>query len=181
MNGSVFLFSRKVGAKAGDKVLDVGSMDVNGSVRENFKMCHYLGIDMREGKSVDRVMPAEDLPKHFQAEHFDIIVCCETLEHVEHWKEALSGMWFVLKTGGNILITTPTKEKGRHGYPSDYWRWTLEDYAKIFRDQQVLKSEQIYARGVGVVVKKLNDSLHFDVEPYQIPPHVPSPADHRPN
>jgi ubiquinone/menaquinone biosynthesis C-methylase UbiE len=169
MNGQVLLFSRKVGFKRGDKVLDVGSMDVNGTVRENFLGAgEYVGIDMRPGKCVDRVMKAEEIPQHFTSGYFDIIVCCETLEHVEHWKEALQGIWHALKVDGKLCITTPNREKGRHGYPSDYWRFTLEDYAHIFSGQQILKSEQIYSRGNGVIVKKLNDSLHFNIEPYRI-------------
>lgn len=170
MNGATLIFCRKTGFKRGDKVLDVGSMDVNGTVRDNFLAAgEYVGIDMREGKCVDRVMKAEDLPNHFTPGYFDIVVSSNTLEHVEFWREAIRGMWTVLKTGGNICIVTPTKEKGRHGYPDDFWRWTKEEFEYVFKDQQILKSELVDPRGVGIVAKKLNDSLHMDFEPYKVP------------
>jgi ubiquinone/menaquinone biosynthesis C-methylase UbiE len=170
MNGAVFLFSRKTGVKRGDRVLEVGSLDVNGSVRENFLVAaEYVGIDIRPGKCVDVVMAAEELPEKYPAGHFDCIVSCETLEHCEHWKECLRAIWHVLKTGGRLCITTPTKEKGRHNHPLDYWRWTLDDYVAIFKDQSILKAEDVPPRSVGVIVEKLTDSLFLDLEPYEVP------------
>ncbi len=170
MNGATLIFCRRTRFKRGDKVLDVGSLDVNGTVRDNFRnFGEYVGIDMRPGKDVDRVMLAEDLPKHFTPGYFDVVVCSNALEHIEKWQDAITGMWFVLKPGGTLTIVTPTRDKGRHGYPSDYWRFTLEDYGRIFRDQTVLESEPVEPRGVGVVVEKVSDSLHFDIEPWAVP------------
>jgi SAM-dependent methyltransferase len=170
VNGATLIFCRKTGFKRGDRVLDVGSMDVNGTVRSLFLgASEYVGIDMRAGKDVDRVMTAEDLPKHFEAGYFDVVVCSNALEHMERWQDAIRGMWFVLKEGGTLTLVTPTKEKGRHGYPDDYWRFTLDEYGQVFRDQAINETAEIDPRGVGVVVKKVSDSLHFDIEPYKVP------------
>ena len=169
MNGAVFLFTRKAGCKRGDKVLEVGSLDVNGGVRENFLLAsEYVGIDIREGKGVDLVMHAEDLPQKFPA-YFDLVISTETFEHCERWKEAMQGSWDALKVGGRMCVTTPTKEKGRHNHPWDYWRWTLDDYRHIFKDQIILKAEDVPPRSVGVIVQKVTDDLSFDVEPYAVP------------
>ena len=37
------------------KVLDIGSLDINGSNRYLFEDCDYLGIDVGEGRNVDLV------------------------------------------------------------------------------------------------------------------------------
>lgn len=169
MNEKVWKFTRKVGWKFGDRVLEVGSLDVNGSIRDNFPGGEYIGIDIREGTGVDMVLDAVDLPSAFPPEHFQIVLCCETLEHVERWRESIEGMWHVLKPHGFLTITTPTQEKGRHNYPSDYWRWTLEDYAHIFADQKIHRRQLTYERGIGVVVEKLTDTLYLDIEPYEVP------------
>jgi predicted SAM-dependent methyltransferase len=170
MNEKVWKFTRKVGWKFGDRVLEVGSLDVNGSIRANFPRSEYIGIDIREGPGVDLVLAAEELPLKFGAGYFDIVMCCETLEHVEHWREAMLGMWASLKDGGFMTITTPTQEKGRHDYPSDYWRWTLEDYRTIFRDQKIHRQQLVYERGIGVVVQKLTQTIYpQDVTPYAVP------------
>lgn len=168
MNGQVLLFTRKAAAWRGAKVLEVGSMDVNGSPRGNFLGTEYIGIDIRPGNGVDLVMAAEELPEKFGPEHFDRVLMCETLEHCENWKDALRGAWRVLKVGGVMCITTPTIKKGRHNYPSDYWRWTLEEYRRIFAKQNIRRCEEVHARGIGAIVEKVSEELDTDFEPHRI-------------
>lgn len=151
----------------GDRVLEVGSMDVNGSVRENFRNCEYTGIDFREGPGVDVVMDAVDLPKKF-GPVFDVVLCLETLEHCEDWRGVLQASWDVLKDGGKFMLTTPTKEKGRHNYPSDYWRWTLEQYEHMFSRQQTVRIEKLSKASIGALVVK-SGFLCLDVEPLAVP------------
>jgi len=43
------------------KVVDVGSLDINGSNRPLFKKCLYVGIDLIEGKNVDMIGNAHEL------------------------------------------------------------------------------------------------------------------------
>ena len=42
------------------RVLDVGSLNVNGTNRVLFKKCEYVGIDVIEGKGVDVVTIAHE-------------------------------------------------------------------------------------------------------------------------
>ena len=51
-------FCKSVKAKYPDffknkKVLDIGSLDINGSNRDLFENCDYIGLDVGEGKNVD--------------------------------------------------------------------------------------------------------------------------------
>lgn len=170
MNGEVLLFCRKIGPQAGAKIIEIGSMDVNGSPRETFKAAaEYIGIDFRAGNGVDKVMNAEQVHEHFPAGHFDVVLCCETLEHCENWKEVVRSMWAILKTGGKCIVTTPTRRKGRHNYPSDYWRWEMDDYRKMFAAQQIIKCDTVGHAGLGVIVEKVSEDLDLDVTPYRIP------------
>ncbi len=127
-------------------VLEVGSLNVNGSLRDYvrslgdepyFGIESYVGIDIQDGDGVDIVMPAEDLPKRF-SEQFDLIICTEMLEHAENWREAINGMKHVLNHGGYIFITTRSPGFPYHEYPGDHWRYTKEDMYKIFRDFDVI-------------------------------------------
>ena len=36
-------------------VLEIGSLNINGSIREFFQQCVYLGVDIGPGKDVDLV------------------------------------------------------------------------------------------------------------------------------
>lgn len=170
MNGSVLNFTTKLGDLAGLKVLEVGSMDVNGSPRQNFPLAaEYVGVDFRAGAGVDVVMDAKDIADKWPAGYFDAVICCETLEHCEDWKAVLTAFWKVLKVGGVACITTPTKGKKRHNHPDDYWRFELSEYKKVFTAQNLRKATDVWAYGVGVIVEKVSDDLDLDIQPYRVP------------
>ena len=110
------------------KVLEVGSYDVNGSVRPLFKNRHrfpeYTGIDMREGPGVDIVGLASNLP--FEPETFDCVVTTEMLEHDSRVWVSVQEFFRVLKPGGHVIITTRNIGFPFHEYPHDYWRFTAD-------------------------------------------------------
>ena len=113
-------------------VLDVGSFDVNGNVRDIFKGARYVGIDSRPGPNVDRVVDAHDLVATFGPESFDTVVCCEMLEHDLNFLETISNIYHVLKPGGYLIITTPTFGFPLHRFPKDYWRFGEDAFREVF-------------------------------------------------
>lgn len=102
------------------RTLEVGSLDVNGSVREFFDG-PYVGIDMRDGPGVDVVGYARELP--FDDATFDVVVSTEMLEHDPTPWLSMAEMGRVLKPGGHLLITTRGNGFGEHNEPHDYWRY----------------------------------------------------------
>jgi ubiquinone/menaquinone biosynthesis C-methylase UbiE len=114
------------------RVLEVGSYNVNGSLKQ--LLPNRIGTDMRPGPEVDVVCKAEDLLKHFPPESFDAVISAETLEHIEDWRGAVKGMWDVLKPQGWLVCTMASVKKGRHAYPDDYWRMLPEHVMRVFPD-----------------------------------------------
>lgn len=101
--------------------------------------CKYTGLDMQAGLNVDVVLKIEDMTF---IEEFDIVISCNTLEHVEYWREALFKMKQALKPGGIIFISVPS-DSGRHidtyhGYPSDYWRFSGKHLLGAFSEYELL-------------------------------------------
>lgn len=47
----------------------------------------------------------EDLP--FDDESFDVVTCCDTLEHVADERGSLEEIWRVLRPGGVLILSTP--------------------------------------------------------------------------
>jgi len=126
----------------GKRILEVGSRDVNGSVRPFVEMLacpkEYVGIDIENGKGVDLVLPVEQLVQHFGIESFDVVISTELLEHVKDWRTVVNNMKAVLKNHGLIFITTVAYGMPYHAYPQDFWRYELEDLQEIFSDFQIL-------------------------------------------
>ncbi len=117
-----------------NKVLDVGSFDVNGSVRKILKGKYkeIIGIDMRKGEGVDIVMNAHDIDKKWPKPTFDLITCVETLEHDDKFWITVEQMRRAIKPGGWMLIAAPSLAAGKHDYPSDYYRFFASAFEQVF-------------------------------------------------
>lgn len=90
------------------KVLDVGSLDINGNNRHLFTDCEYTGLDIIEGKNVDIVCPVHEFEGVF-----DTVISTEMLEHDKHWKKSIEAMIRLSK--GIVIITAAGKNRKEHG------------------------------------------------------------------
>lgn len=115
------------------RVLEIGSRNVNGSVRSLFTDAkEYIGIDMEDGEGVDIVMNAHDIYKKFDAHSFDVVICCECLEHDITFWETVKMIHGVIKFGGAIIITTPGLGFPEHKYPIHPYNFGEDAYRHLF-------------------------------------------------
>jgi len=148
------------------RILEVGSKNVNGSVRPLIeRFCspkEYVGIDIENGKYVDVVLPAEKVLEHFGEESFDVVISTELLEHVKDWRLVINNMKGVLKRKGIIYITTCSYGFRYHGYPYDFWRYELEDMQQIFSDFHILELRKEQS-SLGVFLKAEKPANHKQI------------------
>jgi SAM-dependent methyltransferase len=122
-------------------LLEVGARDINGSARLVFESQAdtYIGTDMEAGIGVDVVVHNRDLGINFGEQVFDTIICCECLEHDIDFKDTLTQLHELLKTGGNLIITTPALGFPYHPYPRHYVNFSRDAYEDIFfNDMEIL-------------------------------------------
>jgi len=124
------------------RVLDIGSRNVNGSPRRVFgDAAEYVGVDREPGPGVDLVTDVHDL--HL-GETFDLVLCCEMLEHDRDPLETIWVMRDHLADGGHMVITSPAQGFKQHRYPRDYWRFMPDAYRDLFfRDMDLLELTRI--------------------------------------
>ena len=110
------------------RTLEIGSHNVNGSVRDFFHG-EYVGIDIHGGPGVDIPMSSHDLSEHDFVKPFECIVCTEMLEHdtLPWW--TLTCARRVTVPGGVLLLTCRGFDsRGSfplHEYPRDVYRFTV--------------------------------------------------------
>jgi len=95
------------------KVLEIGSLNINGSVRTFFKECDYTGIDVANGKDVDIVSNGENY--YEKANTFDVIISCECMEHNPMYQKTWLNMLRMLKNDGLLIMTCATFGRPQHG------------------------------------------------------------------
>lgn len=104
------------------KILEIGSYDVNGSLRDHaLPTTHYVGVDMEAGPGVDVVIqPGNPLP--FDDESFDFILASSVFEHDAAFWVTFVEMCRKVKIGGYVYINAPSNGTF-HRYPEDHWRF----------------------------------------------------------
>ena len=110
------------------KILDVGSYDVNGTMKPIFEKGQYVGLDMEEGPNVDIVGVSHDIP--FEQDEFDIVISSSCFEHDDMFWVSFQEMCRVLKPGGYMYIQAPSNGP-YHGWPGDNWRFYIDSWKAL--------------------------------------------------
>ena len=118
MTGNVLRFAASFGPEG--KVLEVGSRDINGSMRNFY--ADYIGVDTQPGDGVDIVVDGITLP--FDNNSFDKVLYLETIEHDLFFWNTMKEITRVLKSGGLLIMTGRGNGFVRHDFPCDYYRFT---------------------------------------------------------
>lgn len=104
MHDAARRFVRSIAPLIRGAVCEIGSRNVNGSVRYLFTgATQYVGVDSREGPGVDIV--ADGATWDGDGQQFDAVVCCEVLEHTADAATVCGNMLKLLRPGGVAIVT----------------------------------------------------------------------------
>lgn len=152
------------------RVLEVGSLDINGTIRIFFERCNYLGVDVGPGPGVDLIAQGEDLD--LPDNSYDTVVSTECFEHNPEWVKTFKNMIRMCCSNGLVIMTCATTGRAEHGTartsPSDspltqstwgdyYKNLTQDDFEKEFNFEELF-----------VVCNFIVDQAHSDLYFYGI-------------
>ncbi len=117
------------------KVLEIGSRQEKNqkeiaNLRKLFPKAEYVGVDMRSGPGVDKVVNGEKLP--FKDNSFNVVLCLETLEHAEKPWLISEEIERVTSNKGTMIISSQ-QNFPIHMHPSDYFRFTPYGLKSLFK------------------------------------------------
>jgi len=98
---------------AGSRVLEIGSLDINGSIRGHFNGGQYIGLDVGMGPGVDIVCQGQDYDAPDGS--FDVVISCECFEHNPFWRETFENMLRLARPGGLVVMTCASTGRAEHG------------------------------------------------------------------
>lgn len=94
-------------------VLEIGSLNINGSVRDFFTKCVYIGLDIDKGPDVDVVCIGHEY--NMPDGSFDTVISCECFEHDPYYLQTFQNMIRLCKTKGLIMFSCATIGRKEHG------------------------------------------------------------------
>lgn len=104
------------------RVLEIGSFDVNGTLRNSAPpTAEYVGLDFEAGPGVDCVVKSGE-PWPVEDNSFDLVLATSALEHDPAFWMTFLEMCRKAKDGGFIYINAPSNGVV-HRYPQDAWRF----------------------------------------------------------
>lgn len=125
------------------KVLDVGSLDVNGTYRPlvESRGWEYVGLDLHSGRNVD-VVALYPYKYPFEDGAFDVVISGSTMEHVQKLWLWILELYRILERGGWLALCT-VMAWGEHRHPVDCWR-VMPDGMKFLLTWAGFRSCQVY-------------------------------------
>lgn len=115
-----------------DPVIEIGSRNVNGSLRDLFPRAPeyqtYVGIDVQDGPGVDIVA---DAAQWTPPERAACVICCEVLEHWMNWQGIVHNACAWLRPGGRLIITCAGAGRKPHSAIDGESLRSGEHYANI--------------------------------------------------
>ncbi|MHB8909183.1 MAG: methyltransferase domain-containing protein [Syntrophales bacterium] len=127
-------------------VLDLGSLDVNGSYRDYFAVgpWKYCGIDMAAGKNVDIVLQDPYNWRELKSGSADVVISGQAFEHIECFWLSMLEIARVLKPDGLCCLIAPSGGP-EHRYPVDCWRFFPDGFTALARFARLEVSE-VYSK-----------------------------------
>jgi len=135
VHSSAYFFIMRYSTLDSLSIVEIGSKNINGSVRNLFPNAKYWGIDIAPGKDVDEVADGTVWqPK----DKVDLVICCEVLEHLVEWRKLIINAYTMLKDGGIFLGTAAGIGRKQHSAIDGLRLRPNEYYGNISREDLTL-------------------------------------------
>lgn len=90
-------------------VLDLGGRNVNGSPQPLFRSAQFTTLDIRPGADIEA-----DAADWVPTGTWDMVLCLETFEHAERWRDICVTAFEACKPGGWFIVTTAAPGRPVH-------------------------------------------------------------------
>ncbi|MEM0049325.1 MAG: methyltransferase domain-containing protein [Candidatus Bathyarchaeia archaeon] len=115
--------------------------------------CRIYHLDAKSGEGIDIVMDATQL--YTLNATFDLVLCCNLLEHVTDIPKTIIGLKKITKNGGYLLITSPLKYVYHPDPIDNFFRPDVRTLKFLFRESFT----PIFSRTISINDIKIKERL----------------------
>jgi SAM-dependent methyltransferase len=130
-------------------VLDIGGRDLNGSTRALFPNANpYHVVDLRPGQGVDIVADAATWRPSLATSGrpwYDLVLCTETFEHAEKWRDIIATAWDALRPGGWLVFTCAGPGRPPHSGVEAVWGLIGDEWYANVSPEEI--REELHVQG----------------------------------
>lgn len=142
------------------RVVEVGSRDINGTIRNLVSADTYVGIDLEDGPGVDVVGDCRLWEPPWKA---SLVICAEVLEHSPWPAQVVEACVYYLRPGGRLIVTCAGPGRAPHsGHdggpdvegehyanidPADLEKWLTDDLEAVKVEYKAIPCD-VYATGI---------------------------------
>lgn len=113
------------------RMLDVGCGEMPYLALFDAHAREIVGMDTADNPQASLVGTIEAIPAEDAS--FDVVLCAQVLEHVDHPAQGVRELARVVRPGGRVLLSTHGAMV-YHPNPVDLWRWTGTGLERLFRE-----------------------------------------------
>ena len=131
------------------KIVDIGSLDVNGCYKPLFAAHDYTGYDMAAGKNVD-VVGTDLYHFPFANGEFDVAISGQTIEHVADIYAWIREVARIVRVDGMVVIIAPNMFH-EHRFPIDCWRIFPDGMSFLMKDVAGLEVLKVWKHDINTI------------------------------
>lgn len=102
MHYAAYDYVSRFKTNAAISVIEIGSRNINGTIRPLFPHAQWVGLDLLPGPDVDVVIDAR---AYIPGTTVDLVICCEVFEHTGFWRDIINVSTSWLRPGGRLIAT----------------------------------------------------------------------------
>lgn len=113
------------------RIIDIGLGGSTATLKRGFPQLEIMDYVQQNGVHVVDI--CKEIPEQMQ-QQYDIVCCCEVLEHVKDPFKAAYNTMVLAKPGGTVLVTVPCMIYYHPMMPlcGDYWRFFASSFPLLF-------------------------------------------------
>lgn len=133
--------------KEGSKILEIGIQNYNYKSFFSKALVHTCDIERNYNPDfVVDITNKQEVVGMGKDSYYDLVICCEVLEHCSQPFFAVENLHSLLKRGGSIVVSTPFNFT-IHGPGMDNWRFTDQGLKSLFKDYTIITFKEFTVSG----------------------------------